>query len=448
MRVPAQPEALLSGSYESPVSPQREERARQEERGAATLRRVEETSIPEPDGRAVLVRTAAQRWRGQLIDVGGRNTLLYYRDLKVGTLDLGTGAPVPLTALLDGRTVPLAQLYPDRDAHAQAVKRARAIRNKARELREERGIETCFLAIGMATWTRPQAGTASAIPAAPVLLRSATIRARGAAEEDFDLTLTGDVEVNPTLLHVLATDFDVVLDAEELAELEPALLFERLAKEAADRVHGFSITHRQVLGTFSYAKLPMVTDLVAGAETLLGHEVVAAIAGDRAAQGRLRERSLTDDVDPTAPDRVSPADEFIVLDADSSQKYAINAILAGQHCRREGPAGHRQEPDHRQPDRQPDRARQAGAVRRREAGGDLRGHRPAGPRRARPPGHGRARRHVDPPPDRPRAEVRARPGVPDRPARSDRSARAAGRPAGPARRIRRGAARRSASRGA
>jgi very-short-patch-repair endonuclease len=300
---------------------------------------VEETSIPEPDGRAALVRTAAQRWRGQLIDVGGRNTLLYYRDLKVGTLDLGAAAPVPLTALLDGRTVPLAQLYPDRDAHNQVVKRARVIRNKARELREERGIETCFVAIGMATWTRPQANTASAIPAAPVLLRSATIRARGAAEEDFDLTLTGDVEVNPTLLHVLATDFDVALDAEELAELEPAMLFERLAKETAERVPGFSITHRQVLGTFSYAKLPMVTDLVAGAETLLGHEVVAAIAGDREAQGRLRERSLTDEVDPTAPDRVSPADEFIVLDADSSQEYAINAILAGQHAVVKGPPG-------------------------------------------------------------------------------------------------------------
>ncbi len=298
----------------------------------ATLPRVdsEETA----GSRAALVRDAAQRWRAQLIDIGGRNTLLYYRDLKAGTLDLGAAAPVPLAALLDGRTVSLIQLYPDRDARTQAVRRARTIRNKARELREERGIETCFLATGMATWTRPSGG---ARPAAPVLLRSATIRARGAAEEDFDLTLTGDVEVNPTLLHVLDSEFDVALDGDELAELEPALLYERLAKETAGRVPGFSVTPRHVLGTFSYAKLPMVIDLGSALDTLEDHEVVAAIAGDRQAQAALRRDGA--EVDPQAPDHVPPADEFIVLDADSSQHYAINAVLAGQHAVVKGPPG-------------------------------------------------------------------------------------------------------------
>jgi very-short-patch-repair endonuclease len=289
---------------------------------------------PEQAGRAALVQEAARRWRGQLIDIGGRNTLLYYRDLKAGTLDLGSATSIALDALLAGRTVPLAQLYPDRDVHAQAVRRARTIRNKARELREERGIETCFLATGMATWANPKGG---ATPASPVLLRSATIAARGAAEDDFDLTLTGDLEFNPTLLHVLVTDFDLVLDADELEDLEPALLYERLAKEATGRVPGFAVAPRQVLGTFSYAKLPMVTDLVAGAETLLGHEVVAAIAGDRAAQATLRAGGAA--VDPAAPDRIAPADEFIVLDADSSQEYAINAVVAGQHAVVKGPPG-------------------------------------------------------------------------------------------------------------
>ena len=106
--------------------------------------------------RASLVDAAARHWRAQLIDLGGRNTLLYYRDLKAGTLDLGTAGEIALAALLAGRAVTLAQLFPDRDAHAQAVKRARTIRNKARELHEERGIETCYVAVGMATWTNPK----------------------------------------------------------------------------------------------------------------------------------------------------------------------------------------------------------------------------------------------------------------------------------------------------
>jgi len=295
---------------------------------------VEDVSA-EGSSRASLVDAAARRWRAQLIDLGGRNTLLYYRDLKAGTLDLGTASEIALAALLAGRAVSLAQLFPDRDAHAQAVKRARTIRNKARELHEERGIETCYVAVGMATWTNTKA-TGSSIPAAPVLLRTAQLRARGAAEDDFELRVDDDIELNPTLLHLLDEDFGIALDDKELEELaaaDPSLVYERLVKEAASRVRGFMITPKTVLGTFSYAKLPMVTDLLHA--PLDGHDVIAAIAGDRAAQQSLRPAlgELPD------PDSIAPRDEYLVLDADSSQNLAINAILAGQHTVVKGPPG-------------------------------------------------------------------------------------------------------------
>src|SRR4029450_12452332 len=111
-------------------------------------------------------------------------------------LDIGQAAEVARTSLLDGRRVPLSQLFPEPDGRAQALRRARTIRNKARELVEERGIESCFLAVGMATWHNPKGTTT---PAAPVLLRSAAVTARGAAEDDFDLALAGDAELNPVL---------------------------------------------------------------------------------------------------------------------------------------------------------------------------------------------------------------------------------------------------------
>ncbi len=41
-----------------------------------------------PTTRQRLVRQAIEDWKRQLIDLGGRNNLLYFRDLKVGTLDL------------------------------------------------------------------------------------------------------------------------------------------------------------------------------------------------------------------------------------------------------------------------------------------------------------------------------------------------------------------------
>jgi uncharacterized protein DUF4011 len=186
---------------------------------------------PDP-WRVAQVQAAVRVWTGQLMDLGGRNTLLFYRDLRVGTLDVADADSVALAALLDGRTVGLSQLFRDPDTFAQARRRARAIRNKARELVEERGIETCFLAVGMASWENLRG---MATPAAPVLLWQAVIRARGAAEEDFDLALTGELEVNPTLLHLLAQDFALELDADKLLEVldqgggfDPVPVFEQL----------------------------------------------------------------------------------------------------------------------------------------------------------------------------------------------------------------------------
>ena len=38
--------------------------------------------------RSGLVHKAMTEWKGALVDLGGRNNLLHYRDLKRGTLDL------------------------------------------------------------------------------------------------------------------------------------------------------------------------------------------------------------------------------------------------------------------------------------------------------------------------------------------------------------------------
>ena len=53
----------------------------------------------------------------------------------------------------------------------------------------------------------------------------------------------------------------------------------------------FSITPRLVVGTFSYAKLPMVADLAAQGDALADHDVVAALAGDPDALQAVRSAS-------------------------------------------------------------------------------------------------------------------------------------------------------------
>jgi hypothetical protein len=290
-----------------------------------------------------LVQRAVTTWAGELIDVGARNTLLYYRDLKQGTLSLGTESGADAVAvddLLSGRTVRLSEMFSD-TSRPGAARRARTVKAKAQENMEERGIQTMFLAWGMATWSNPNT---TATPAAPVLLRQAALSSRGSAGEDFDISLPGEWEVNPTLLHLLKTEYKVEIKGEELLalldeEAEPpdaTRLFERLTKTAADVV-GFSVTPRVVIGNFSYARLPMVLDLENSQDALVASELICALAGDEEARTAIRERHPHTSI--TEPDHVPPQDEFLVLDADASQSYVINAAVGGGDLVVEGPPG-------------------------------------------------------------------------------------------------------------
>lgn len=283
----------------------------------------------------------------QLIDRTARNNLLYFRDLKTGTLDLSRAPEKLVFDILAGRGRTLAALAGgDPDAAADAVRRGRAIRNKAVATFEERGIHTLYLACGIATWDNPK-GNGAAVPAAPILLVPATLTPRGAAQQEFDLAVTGELEVNPTLLNELGAEFDVSCDPEELLGLpgmdgaidtneEFEIAFAWL-REKARKVPGFDVHRRVVLGNFSYAKLPMVRDLASSVEALAAHDLVAALAGDPDAQQAIRDRRA--DVDPSAPDTTPPSDEFLVLDADSTQSVAINKALAGQDLIIKGPPG-------------------------------------------------------------------------------------------------------------
>jgi len=277
--------------------------------------------------RAELIAAAQTRWIAALTDLGGRNTLLYYKDRRVGTLDLAAADPEVLDRFLRTGSARLTRLFRDVDVRADAIHRVQVIYRKARELLEERGIRAGYLATGMARWDE-----LFLEPAAPVLLRGLTITPTRARHDDFDLTLDDDAEVNPVLLHKLASVYGAA--TEELAEV-PAEKINELLSRAADaaEVPGFEIADRMVIGTFTYAKLPMVRDLQAAGELLADSDVVAAIAGHVEAQELLGADEVAE---PVAD---SPEEDYSVLDADSSQRSAINAVLSGHSLVIHGPPG-------------------------------------------------------------------------------------------------------------
>jgi hypothetical protein len=288
------------------------------------------------DPRADKVAAAVRTWQRHLVDLGGRNTLLWYRDLPSGTLDLTTAHPSGVAMLLAGRLTRLSDLAREQTALQEARRRVRTIRAKTLELHEERGITAGFLAVGMATWQVPGAPRP---PCAPVLLRSCALRPTGGAHQDFTIDLGDDVELNPVLVHYLRSEQGIDLDAEALEEMatvtrgfDPRPVFAALTR-ICEHLPAFQIAPRLVLGTFSYAKLPMVADLAAQLDTLANHDVVAALAGDRAALKAVRT-TLRD-----CPADTDPAREHLILDADSSQQAVIEAVCSGANLVVNGPPG-------------------------------------------------------------------------------------------------------------
>src|SRR5215472_2135112 len=276
--------------------------------------------------RLALVQSAQQQWIAALTDLGGRNTLLYFKDRRAGTLDLAQADPDAIDRFTGTGSIRLTRLFKDVDLRADAIRRMQAIHRKARELLEERGIRAGYLATGMARWDE-----LFLEPAAPVLLRGLTITPTRARYDDFDLVLDDEEEVNPVLMHKLTSVFGA-----ELTRLTPQNAADRLvAAAAAAEVPGFEITDRRVVGTFTYAKLPMVRDMEAAGDLLAESDLVAAIAGDPEAQELV---SADRSPDPGA-ETDSPEDDYSVLDADSSQRHAIDAVLAGQSLVIHGPPG-------------------------------------------------------------------------------------------------------------
>jgi very-short-patch-repair endonuclease len=289
-------------------------------------------SDPTDSRRLSLVTAAQKRWIDALTDLGGRNTLLYFKDRRAGTLDLALADPQALEKFLNTGHIRLTRLFTDVDERADAIRRMQTIHRKARELQEERGIRAGYLATGMACWDE-----LFLEPAAPVLLRGLTITPTRARYDDFDLTLDSDDEVNPVLVHKLASVFGAVIDA--ITPDNAALLLAEAARAA--EIPGFRIEPRQVIGTFTYAKLPMVRDMESATELLLDSDLVAAIAGDPEAQ-----ELVSADPDQggrsgrgTVPVDDTPEDDYTVLDADSSQRSAIEVVLSGCSLVIHGPPG-------------------------------------------------------------------------------------------------------------
>jgi hypothetical protein len=341
-----------------------------------------ETARPAPATAApptARVRTRVDRWKEQLLDLTLRNRLLNFlpsrsRTLALDLPDLGDledrlqARPLAIAAqvALGGADPRARELVLERTPEGE---RRRALRDRldrgelptkhdaadlqrrlvslwreARREVEETGTSTLELALGMLRWRPPYrvaTGRSDGSCLAPILLVPVEL-ARRASGNGYELRLRDDEpRVNETLLEKLRAELDL-----EIPGLDPLPTDEKGIDVAAvikafqgalARQRGFDVVEEAHVAFFSFHKFLLWRDLVDHEAELLRHDLVRHLVhGDRGKELLAGEPF----VEPRDLDRERPLGASrLVLDADASQRVAIDAALRGRSFVLQGPPG-------------------------------------------------------------------------------------------------------------
>jgi len=313
------------------------------------------------------VAAKLDEWKRQLLDLSKRNRLLHFRETKRQTLrvELPSAEALfqriaigerPITVVgLDAQealnldddvedapdTEPKPRVVSDGEILFEgSVERIAGalytLRSRSKTELEERGIGVLYLAFGFLRWFEADHSDYEIV--SPLVLVPVDLQRETALDPYRVVPRDDDVVLNPTLRKVLEDQFKVQLP--DLPEGEGWALhgyLDQVRKETSRQAR-WSIDDDVFLSVFSFLKLNMYRDLVAGVEAAESSAIIQALAGDlrmlAAAQGEVREIPA-DELDA----RVDPADCLQVLDADSSQQQAIELAKAGASFVLQGPPG-------------------------------------------------------------------------------------------------------------
>ncbi len=290
----------------------------------------------------LLIEKACEQWIQELTDLSRRNNLLYYKDLKVGTLELVKYNESFLTDFFNGDKVSINDLLSLKDNNPEIYRKIKIIHKRSKQNLEERGIDTLLLAYGFVSWEVDDGGIP---PKAPLILIPVTIDNKS----KIYLSQSGEAIINPVLLAYLDKTHNIRLTSEELLSEEGQEDFEnaipdlekvasKLKTFASKKNQTLQIEKQLILSNFSFQKMSMVEDIKYQKENPNNNnELVFAMAGNEISIRKLKEN--ISEIDPKKFDLIVPEDDFIVFDCDSSQQSVIQAVLKGENCTIQGPPG-------------------------------------------------------------------------------------------------------------
>ncbi|HLS03130.1 MAG TPA: DUF4011 domain-containing protein, partial [Actinomycetales bacterium] len=284
--------------------------------------------------RTELVGAIKERWKRELENLGGISALEDLEVLGDAVLNLTGAHPGGLAQFLAGRPTRLSNLIRDPSSLPAARRSARTVRSSANALAQRSGLSAAYLAIATASWREDDETRR-----VPVLLRPVAIE-QLAAGEDERLTLEASVEVNPVLARALRIK-GALLDAQSLAK--SAFATSRFdATDALNRTEAlgsavltnFTLERRYLIGAFLHPGQHLIEDLDGQTVVLEHHEIVGALAGDRAAI-----ESLDVALPPRPAQDRDPWEERGIGDLTNDQRHIVDAVASGAHLAVDVPAG-------------------------------------------------------------------------------------------------------------
>jgi len=288
-----------------------------------------------------LIDQKLEYWKKKLIDLSKRNNLVRYRFTKSKSIKIiSPDLKKILEDLNHENNIVILKEKSDKSKDRQWTtsedektieKKIYTLYTKTKENFQELGINTCFVSLGILKYK--EADSSELFLEAPILLFQVEIeRLKGVSKEyhQFEINSnSGELQINPALREKLLQEFRIELkdpkDEQSITEYLDDL------KDVISAKKGWSISSDIYMDIFSYQKYIMYKDLTEHKELVQDADLVKAFVGD--------SNALQDEISESRTEDFDDATSVDVLEADSSQKRAIEFAKAGTTFVLQGPPG-------------------------------------------------------------------------------------------------------------
>ncbi len=218
-------------------------------------------------------------------------------------------------------------------APSDLARRLRDLMTDARTAREETGVPTLYLALGVLCWRDP--ATPETERRAPLALLPVALEREGVSQTFRLRAGTNEVAENLSLREMLKVNFGTALPDFDPEAYNPTAWAESVAAAVKDRPEWTVDPDALALGLFSFAKFLMWRDLGPEENPGLGdHPLVRSLVGGEPLS---TPPTFPDDADVDEEIPVERLDH--VMDMDGSQALAAESVRRGGHVVIQGPPG-------------------------------------------------------------------------------------------------------------